>query len=860
MKIYIDVSNILSIKFLTGIQRVVIEVVTRLLKNSSLNIVLFSWPSTNEKLSIISNKDFLNNFDGKSKSKKTISIINEIDISDICSGDVFFDIDAVWNPSNHTSAQVYSQLKGNNVKIVTYVYDLIPLKYPMYAHSTTLFNFMKYAVSVFTYADKVIVSTQAVLDDIAGFCKKLNIPKIAGSVSWLGSDFSAKNVDEKNVSEIAKTIVNKGKYILMVGTIEPRKNHKLVLDAYEKKLKNLGINVVFAGKIGWNVDELIERIKNHPDNEKNIFHLQGQNDATINFLYENAYLVAFPTYDEGFGLPMVEAFQRKSVIIASDVPVIREVGKDYCDYFNPDSVDEFCALVENYIKEPYLYAQRKKKLDLYVPITWDDVALRISNDLMAFDIKKNYEVKKAKQIVILTARSNDFLSTIPFIEKFMGFIREIVVCCPDKIVDEINNNYDGILPITFLTDNEILNGKALPEDHQTRNFYLRCLAIQNPKIEDVFIMSDDDYRPLDNIDYDYFEVNGKYNAYYCYDLEKWQGCPWGLTSFDIGMKKSLKFCKENGYTSKMYASHCPQIIDKRIFIEMLNVHKNIELSGISEWESYFNFAISKYPYLFNNKIFETMTWPGSFYDWKLQYKPAKFSFENYYESSYAKNGIFKGLSETCSKNIETDNLVKIKNYSNSLKNFSLYQEFFEIFSQKYKEITLSELAFTCIYGEVNFLLLPKYLILLKSGFINIPFEFRNTSNNVNNSINIEYYSIFKNDEGKALGGGCDKVNFTCINGSVINVPLFLPNNYTGRCKLYFKIKINDYICEKSMNVSIIDSRISEKNIEKIIMKEISIFNINKGKKSFKLHLISFIKKRKWLYKICIFMYKLYINK
>lgn len=724
MKIYIDVSNLLLVNFVTGIQRVVREVTIRMLKNPEIQTVLLSCQRGQDVFDILDNEAFLKCFDEEIGDRKKIISGNTCALGDLEAGSVFFDIDSVWG-SHQRRSQILPQLKRQGVKLAVYIYDIIPITYPQYCHENTAFFFMSYLAAYLQYADIILTSTQSTLDKIGELLKQLNLPPIEGCVTWLGADFAATKDNDQSISSEAKAIVKRGKYILCVGTVEPRKNHKLLLDAFDKKWSSIGINLVFAGRFGWNIDELEKRIKNHPEAGKRFFHLSGQNDATIDYLYRNAFLVALPTFEEGFGLPIIEAIERETVLIASDIPVLREVGKGFCDYFNPYSTKEIISVVDQYLQHPEIYKEKKQNLKEYVPVTWDTVTTKIVLALKELECKNFLERPLIKQMVILSARPDMLLSTLPYIEKYMRFIKEIVVCCPDKIAAVLKKNYSGNLILSFLTDNEILNGSPLPGDHATRNFYLRCLAMKSPKLDDVFIMSDDDYRPLCNIDIDCFYKDGKYKGYYCGELKKWGGTVWSPTSFDVGMKRTMRFLESNHYPCKQYASHMPQIIDKKIFNEMLEKHEGMEGEGYCEWSTYFNYLEYHYPSILENEIYKVMCWPGNPTDWKLQVVPTEYLFENYYEENYCKGHIFSGFSTELSEYVEKENAGKIRLFSERQMRYQSYQNAFELFEQMYccEFRELPQFGYIK-QGEWNELVMPKYLILKENGFAWIPFELR----------------------------------------------------------------------------------------------------------------------------------------
>lgn len=213
--------------------------------------------------------------------------------------------------------------------------------------------FMNYLAAYLQYADLIFTSTQSTLDQVNQLLCKLKLPTRKGCVTWLGSDFTSVPGKDRQISPKAKHIAKKGTYILCVGTIEPRKNHRLLLEAYDGGLADMGIDLVFAGRIGWNVEDIKERIEKHPRKAQGLYLLESPNDAAIHYLYQNAFLVAFPTFEEGFGLPVIEAIERGSVVIASDIPVLREVGGDYCDYFNPEDSGELISLIKKYLSRPF---------------------------------------------------------------------------------------------------------------------------------------------------------------------------------------------------------------------------------------------------------------------------------------------------------------------------------------------------------------------------------------------------------------------------------------------------------------------------------------------------------------------------
>lgn len=697
-RIYIDLSMLMQVNYMTGIQRVVRETVLRLLKNDSFAVTLLCYNSENENFKIVDNVKFAEFFAERKGTKGQCYLQRSLEFHEIPSGTVYLDMDNNWN-CRLTRSTLYPILKKSGVQIVNFVYDVIPITHPQYSHETTVLRFIEYLGAVIQYSDSVMFSAKAVEVEFTKLCTRMNAKCPEMSVLPLGCDFEKKEqeiptvlpTDEDGnvlpeyrhlvIQDSVKEAVSAGKYLLMVGTVEPRKNHSVVIDALDA---GLDLNVIIAGKMGWNVDALKERILNHPLYGKRLFLLNGVNDAGIKKLYEEAYMLVFPTFNEGFGLPLAEAFQYGTPVIASDIPVLREVGGDYADYFDNTDCNALVSFIKESLADPDGYNAKKAALAEYRPTTWDDFAEGVSEVLAKASMEEGTAgCGEIKQMVVLTARHADIMKSLPFIEAFMPFIKELVVCCPEWNVEPFKENYKGKLKLTFRTDDQLLKGRPLPEDHQARNFFLRCMMMELDVLDDVFIMTDDDYRPMQPMTQEVFLKDGRYQGYYFYDLREWQGTYNNYTSFDLGAFRTRDFLIEQGYPTYQYSSHQPQVIDKRIFKEMLETHPGIENNPYDEWSTYFNFGLYHHPDKFTPCPNVSMCWPGKLTSWNLYHNPGIFLFENYYEEMYDEGRMFEGFSQTYYEGIEKENQQKahifrqaIEQQFNERKVFDSYSRFY----------------------------------------------------------------------------------------------------------------------------------------------------------------------------------------
>lgn len=377
MKIYMDVSVLTLATFVTGIQRVTREIAVRLIEAERDNVVLLHYNAKENVYHRIDNKKFCEYYVHGNGVKNRMITGRKVAFEEMDANSVFFDLDAAWMCRVKRS-WLLPILKKQGVRIIAHVYDIISITHPQYCLQRGVYNFMDFIGAHLQYADEIIVNAKATVEELQKLADRVKIELPPCHVVPLAADFGKKEaVADSQVKDELVTIVKERPYILMVGTIEPRKNHKLLLEAYDKGLKDKGYNIIMAGYMGWDMEEFDHRLKAHPDFGKRVFHLEGLDDTAISYLYQNAFMLAFCSYTEGFGLPIIEAIQRGVPVLAADVPVLREVGGEDCLWFEQDNAEDFCEKVYEYArtgKKEALALGEKKALPV---ITWTECGDRI---------------------------------------------------------------------------------------------------------------------------------------------------------------------------------------------------------------------------------------------------------------------------------------------------------------------------------------------------------------------------------------------------------------------------------------------------------------------------------------------------
>jgi glycosyltransferase involved in cell wall biosynthesis len=124
-------------------------------------------------------------------------------------------------------------------------------------------------------------------------------------------------------------------YFIIVGTVEPRKDHQTLLAAFEKvHQSHPEASLVIVGKQGWLAEGIIESIQ-LAARKLPVYHLQGIRDNMLSPLYAGSAGLVYPSRYEGFGLPLLEAMASGTAVIASDTPAHREVAGDAANLVPP---------------------------------------------------------------------------------------------------------------------------------------------------------------------------------------------------------------------------------------------------------------------------------------------------------------------------------------------------------------------------------------------------------------------------------------------------------------------------------------------------------------------------------------------
>jgi len=220
-------------------------------------------------------------------------------------------------------------VEKSRVRPTYLVHDLIPITHPEYCRPGEAERHRQRMRTVLTTAVGVIGNSQATLDELRIFADAEGLPKPPMLAAWLGVEpLPAPGVIQ---SPERPTFV-------VLGTIEGRKNHGMLLEIWSRLVDCLGNaapRLLIIGQRGWKADQVFATLDTSPKLGGHVVELNECSDQDLADHLASARALLFPSLVEGFGLPLVEALNAGVPAITSDLPVFHEIAEERPDYVDP---------------------------------------------------------------------------------------------------------------------------------------------------------------------------------------------------------------------------------------------------------------------------------------------------------------------------------------------------------------------------------------------------------------------------------------------------------------------------------------------------------------------------------------------
>lgn len=258
------------------------------------------------------------------------------------------------------------------IPTIVSVMDLSFLHFPETFKKDDLFQLTSWTKYSVKKAKKVLTISQSSKNDIIKYYKipADKIKVVPMGLKELSMEKNAKNPSDYGVSK---------KYILFVGTLQPRKNITKLIEAFSLLPENLknDYQLVVIGKKGWLYDEILKAPEIFGV-ENDVLFLDYVSDNDLPEFYKKAEVFVLPSLYEGFGLPVLEAMRYECPVVTSNVSSLPEAGGDAAIYFDPNNSQDIKDKIEKVLTDRNLREKMIEKGNIhYKKFTWEKSAKEV---------------------------------------------------------------------------------------------------------------------------------------------------------------------------------------------------------------------------------------------------------------------------------------------------------------------------------------------------------------------------------------------------------------------------------------------------------------------------------------------------
>jgi len=228
-------------------------------------------------------------------------------------------------------AAAIAPIRRAGAAFVPFVHDLIPLSHPEYARPPQVRRHAARVLTVAAMADGVLANSAATAASLRGELAARGLPAPPVTVAPLGVRARAPAPADAEAPPA-------GPYFVCLGTIEPRKNHLLLLHLWRDLAARLGgaaPRLLLVGRRGWENENILDMLERCAALRGLVRECGAPGDAAVASLLAGSRALLFPSFAEGYGLPLAEALALGVPALCSDLPALREVGGAVPDYLDP---------------------------------------------------------------------------------------------------------------------------------------------------------------------------------------------------------------------------------------------------------------------------------------------------------------------------------------------------------------------------------------------------------------------------------------------------------------------------------------------------------------------------------------------
>lgn len=259
-----------------------------------------------------------------------------------------------------------NQVKRHALRAVFFLHDLIPVSHPEYCRPGEADKHHRRLGAMLSVGRGLIVNSEATRRELLAYAGQRGLAVPPCAVAPLAPATLPAPVSERPLAF---------PYFVVLGTIEPRKNHLLLLHLWRQLITELGSaapRLVIIGQRGWECEQVVDLLDRCEALQGFVVEKPRCDDAELATWLHHAQALLFPSFIEGFGIPLIEAFTLGLPVIASDLPVFHEIAGDIPEYLDPLDGPGWKRLILEYMKQGSSRREaQRQRIASYSPPTWE---------------------------------------------------------------------------------------------------------------------------------------------------------------------------------------------------------------------------------------------------------------------------------------------------------------------------------------------------------------------------------------------------------------------------------------------------------------------------------------------------------
>jgi glycosyltransferase involved in cell wall biosynthesis len=307
-------------------------------------------------------------------------------------GDILAALGAPWvEPDYGVYIERVKREKG--LRFALLIYDIIPLRRPEWYDVRLTRRFRTWFADALPLADTILTISAATAADVAEYTQNKGLAlRAVPTPIPIGTGFKKSYAAQRRSPNgpVSSRLPAPNSYALMVSTIEPRKNHILLFRVWRRLMEDMQASsvptLVFAGRVGWLVSDLMEQLHNSSFLDGKIIVIESPTDEELEGLYGGCLFTLFPSFYEGWGLPVTESHAFGRPCIVSKTTSLPEAGGSLARYIDPDNTtDAYRVIRETIHDQTGLREWRDRVRRDFRPVEWSQSAREV---LKALDATK----------------------------------------------------------------------------------------------------------------------------------------------------------------------------------------------------------------------------------------------------------------------------------------------------------------------------------------------------------------------------------------------------------------------------------------------------------------------------------------